>query len=290
MMQPIVLPMLEKLGRRALHKRGVESRWVSTSLGRVHVYDVEGRGSGPPIVLFHGLSSSATPFGPVALRLSRDARRVVVPDYPGHGFSEHRAALTPAGLFDAIEAVLKTLRVAPAVLVGNSLGGAVALDRAVHAPDEVRGLVLISPAGAHSSDEEWEELKKRFDIRSRADGTAFARRLYHRTPWMLPLFAHELPAVLGRPAVREILDSGSNDVLPPPEAIEKLTMPILLLWGRDERLLPEAHYDYFARHLPKHAVIERPEAYAHCPHLDDPADLAARIGAFVREHVPGGGR
>jgi pimeloyl-ACP methyl ester carboxylesterase len=91
--------------------------------------------------------------------------------------------------------------------------------------------------------------------------------------------------MVSRPAVRELMDGASNDVFPTKEAIASLPMPILLLWGKDERLLPESHYEFFAQSLPKHAVIERPETYAHCPHFDQPADLAARIVAFAREHI-----
>jgi pimeloyl-ACP methyl ester carboxylesterase len=276
---------MEKLGRRALHKRGVSSRWVTTPEGRLHVYDAKGTGSLPTVVLLHGLSSSATPFGPVLQRLRRYVQRVVAPDYPGHGFSDHDRPLTPTTLFESIDAVMTELAVDPAIFVGNSLGGAVGLHHAVTKPSQVRGLVLVSPAGARSSDEEWTELKKRFDIRSRKDGETFAKRLYHKTPWILPLFAHELPAVLGRPAVREILGNANNDVLPSPEALSKLTMPILLLWGEDERLLPLAHYEYFVRNLPKQTRVVRPATYAHCPHFDDPADLARRIVAFAEEHV-----
>jgi pimeloyl-ACP methyl ester carboxylesterase len=259
---------------------------VETKLGRLHVYDAPGSGSLPAVVLLHGLSSSATPFGPLLQRLRRHARRVVAPDYPGHGFSEHAGAVTPSALFESVEVVLDALKIEPSIFVGNSLGGAVALHCAIERPERVRALVLVSPAGAHASDEEWRELRSTFTLRSRAEGAAFAKRLYYRVPRILPLFAHELPAIVGRPAVGEILAAASNDELPSPEFLAKLRMPILLIWGEAERLLPASHFEYFVRHLPPQTVVLRPETYAHCPHLDDPADLAARIVEFAEKRVP----
>lgn len=218
--------------------------------------------------------------------LHRHVRRVVAPDFPGHGFSHATAGpLTPTRLFESVEAALDATLQEPAIVIGNSLGGAMALHYALARPKNVRALVLVSPAGARSSDEEWAALRAAFDIHSRAQARAFAERLYHRVPWFLPLMAHELPDALGRRAVREILESASNDDTPPPEALTALTVPILLVWGKSERLLPETHLHYFTRHLPKHAVIERPEGFGHCPHFDAPHVLARRIIAFARTSV-----
>jgi pimeloyl-ACP methyl ester carboxylesterase len=212
-------------------------------------------------------------------------RRIVAPDYPGHGFSPPaHATLTAAALFDsvtnALDAVLGDEE--PAVLVGNSLGGAIALHYASVRPERVRGLVLLSPGGAQSTDEDWRAIKAAFDLRSRADALAFLDRVYHRRPWVSSLVAHELKSSLVRPAVRELLASVTNDDFIAPEALIALKMPILLVWGRSERLFPDAHLEYFTKHLPKHAVVERPEGFGHCPHIDAPRDVVARVLAFSR--------
>ena len=283
MLKPVLLPYAEKLGRLALRRRGVQSRFVETPLGKVHVYDARGRGNLPTTVLLHGIGSAATPFGTVLGHLQRDVRRVIAPDYPGHGFSSHHAPpLTPQALFESVEGALHSLVDEPCILVGNSLGGAVAMMYAIDHPERVRALVLVSLAGAHSSSEEWRELRRTFELDSRADATAFVERLYHSPPWFLPLLVHEFPALLGRRAVRDLLDAATNDHLPTPDALGALRMPILLLWGQSERLLPDSHLAYFRRHLPAHAVIERPQGFGHCPHFDAPRELAARIVAFAR--------
>ena len=282
-MKPVVLPLGERVGRFVLHRRGVQTRWVDTPYGRIHAYDGRGGGSLPPVVLLHGIGSAATPFGPLLERLRPHVRRVIAPDLPGHGFStETSIPLTPEVLFQSASTALDALIDRPAIVVGNSLGGAVALRYALARPERVRALVLVSPAGARATDEEWSTLRSRFDLGSRGDALAFLDRLYHRTPWFVPLVAHELPAMLDRKSVRDLLASASNDDALSPEALGSLTMPILLVWGKSERLLPDSHFEYFASSLPGHALVERPEGFGHCPHGDAPHALAARIVDFAR--------
>jgi pimeloyl-ACP methyl ester carboxylesterase len=108
--------------------------------------DVAGRGR--PLVLVHGLATTRSVWRHVVPLLAR-SRRVVTLDVPGFGASD------PAGpgfdLGDVADGVLKGLRAArvrePFELVGHSMGGAVALTLAARAPERVRSLVLVSPAG-----------------------------------------------------------------------------------------------------------------------------------------------
>jgi pimeloyl-ACP methyl ester carboxylesterase len=280
-MKPFLVPAFEWLGRRSLHRRGVRSRWVPTVQGKLHVFDVPGTGTLPPVVILHGLSSNGLAFAPVFQRLRRHVRRIVVPDYPGHGQSGNLRPLTSERLIESLDVALAALEVGPAIIVGNSLGGALALHRASAHPEQVLGLVLVSPAGAHATDAEWKELQRAFDIRSRADALAFLARIHYETPPLLALIAHEFPALISTPPVRELVAAASNEHFLGPEALGALRMPILLIWGRAEKLLSEANFEYFRRNLPKHAVIERPETFAHCPHLDNAAALTRRIVAFA---------
>jgi pimeloyl-ACP methyl ester carboxylesterase len=170
----------------------------------------------------------------------------------------------------------------PAIFFGSSLGGAMALKYAIQKPERVRALVLVSPAGARITEDEQRELVGAFQIADRHDARRFLTRLYHRPPWFLPLIAHEFPDVLRTPAVREILETATAEDAPRPEELASLAMPILLLWGRSERLLPASALAYFRDHLPKHAVIEEPEGFGHTPQLEAPKRVAARLVAFAR--------
>src|SRR5580700_6315647 len=139
-MRPVLIPLMERVGRAALRSRGLTTLDVDTPLGPVHVYDGPGRGSLPPVVLLHGIGSSATPFAPLIARLLPNVQRVIAPDYPGHGFSADPASeVTPVALFEAMTGVLDHLVDTPALVVGNSLGGAIALHYAVTRPERVAG-------------------------------------------------------------------------------------------------------------------------------------------------------
>lgn len=284
-MKPVLVPLAERLGRMALRRRGVRARWVDLPAhgARVHVYDAEGRGTLPTTVLLHGLGAASTSFGPLLERLRPHVRRVVAPDYPGHGFSDEHTLLTADALFGAVEDTLASLDVEPAIVVGNSLGGAVALHFAITHPERVRALVLVSPAGAHTSDEEWAEIRAAFAVRSRADARAFIDRVYHRPPWFLHLLAHEFPHLLGTRAVKDLVRGASNEHFASPDQLRALKVPVMLVWGESERLLPDSHLEYFRRHLPPHAIIVRPTGFGHCPHFDDPAGLTKRILDFARD-------
>jgi pimeloyl-ACP methyl ester carboxylesterase len=290
-----LLSVVEHGARFVLNRNGFDSRTVSTAAGRLHAYDGEGRGTLPTTVLLHGLGSAATTFGSVLSRIRPHARRVVAPDLPGHGFSAAPTVrLTPEALFGAVRETLDALVTEPMMLVGSSLGGALALRYALERPERVVGLALVSPAAARPSASEWDELRGAFKIESSAEARRLLARLYHRTPWYLPAFASGLRDVMKRTAIRDVVGTATLDDLPSPDSLGALAMPILLLWGQSERLLPRSALAYLRRHLPGHAVIEEPAGFGHCPHIEDPARLAARLvefaGASFGQRGPGARR
>jgi pimeloyl-ACP methyl ester carboxylesterase len=103
------------------------------------------RGSGPPLVLIHGIGSQWQMWEPVLERLSRE-REVVALDLPGFGDSdEHRARPTVEALAGVVAEFLDGIGLAGAHVAGNSLGGGVALQLA--RMGEARSACLLSPAG-----------------------------------------------------------------------------------------------------------------------------------------------
>ena len=108
-------------------------------------------GSGPPIVLVHGLGGMASNWRLVAPELAAE-RRVIVPELPGHGGSaplEEAQNIDPYA--DAVLAVADAEDAVPAPWVGHSLGGLVGLRAAVRRPDAITGLVLAAGAGISSA-------------------------------------------------------------------------------------------------------------------------------------------
>jgi pimeloyl-ACP methyl ester carboxylesterase len=276
---PVILPLLMRLGRAALRSRGFGTRFAETPLGPVFAYDARGSGSLPPVAVLHGLAGSATPFAPLMTALLPHVRRVVAADMPGHGFSgDATGVVTVRALFDAMTAALDTLLDEPTVLLGNSLGGALALHYAIVRPQRVRGLVLLSPAGARVSDAELRSVMAAFDFKSRAEAIAFLSLVFHRVPGPLRLAAHELPGLMSqRQAVRDILASITSESLNPPEALAALAMPVLLVWGKSERLLPASTLAWYRANLPRQTIVEEPEGVGHVP----PPGVAERIVEFL---------
>jgi pimeloyl-ACP methyl ester carboxylesterase len=106
-------------------------------------------GSGPPVVLVHGLGGAAPNWRLIAPDLARD-HRVVIPELPGHGGSAALRAATLDPFADAVLAVLETEDALPVAWIGHSLGGIVGLRAAVRRPEAVRGVVLAAAAGITS--------------------------------------------------------------------------------------------------------------------------------------------
>jgi pimeloyl-ACP methyl ester carboxylesterase len=286
-----ILATAERLAHKSMNRRGLVSRSIEGAGLRIHVYDGAGRGPLPPVVLLHGISSVGASFAPLAVRLLPHVKRVAVPELVGHGRSTHpeKERLTPPLLLDAMTASLDAIIDEPAVLYGNSLGGAVALSYAIRRPKKVRALVLASPAGARLPDEAWKSVVGAFDVKDRKGARRFLDRLYHRPPWFLALIAHELPDVIRSRAVRDLIETATQDHSPPTDQLASLEMPILLLWGLSERLLPIEALRYFERHLPPHTVIERPYGFGHTPQAEHPSRVAERVLAFARTLPSGRG-
>lgn len=280
------LPAVAKLARFAMNRRGLSSRYVEHAGRTIHVYDGQGGGTLPPLVLVHGLGSAGAAFARVASRLLPHVRRVIIPELPGHGFTPHGGVpVTPELLLETTTAAIENVLDEPAFVYGNSLGGAIAIKYGLHRPERVRGLVLVSPAGGRIDEEEWRSLVHTFHVRDPRDAKAFLARLYHKPPWFLPIVAREFPHLLATPAVREILDHATPENAHRPEELAALSMPILFVWGRSEKLLPSSALEFFRAHLPKHAVVEEPEGFGHTPQLESPDRVADRILAFVRSHA-----
>jgi pimeloyl-ACP methyl ester carboxylesterase len=281
----VVMPVLERVTRAVLVRRGVVSRHVDTPIARVHVYDAPGKGSGKPVVLLHGIAASASPFAPVLARLRNASRRVLAIDAPGHGLSSTPTrTLDPERLFDAIKHVLDQELQESALVVGCSLGGAMALRYAQQRPENVAGLMLASPGGAPVDDpDELARFLRLFEVESLSDARAFLERLNHQVPWYGPLIGPDLIRLFKNPSVRSILRSVRPEHFFKPEDLSPLTMPIRVLWGRSDRVIPASCLEFFKKNLPAHTVFEEPDSVGHSPHTEAPRLFMTAIYKSLEE-------
>ena len=117
-------------------------RYVETPQGPIH--EVDFGGSGPDLVMIHGLGGSTTNWDGVAPGLSV-VGRVRAIDLPGFGLTPPRADFRLETHRESVVGYLESLG-GPATLIGNSTGGLLSMMVAAHRPDLVMRLVLVSPA------------------------------------------------------------------------------------------------------------------------------------------------
>ena len=273
----------EHLARTSLRLRGYTTRLLPTSVGKVHVLEVEGRGRLPPLVLLHGLSSAGVHFLPMLSLLQRSVSRLIIPDLPGHGFSDTPSRLDAAslqqGLFEALDALVTR----PSLVFGNSLGGYAAIRYALARPERVRALLLASPGGAEMSEAELMQLRARFRLSSHGEALEFIDALLATRSRLRHVYAWGLRHQLRRSEVESVLQAISAEQLLAPADLGRLRAPLLLMWGQAERILPSRHLAFFREHLPAHAEFHEPPGWGHSPFLDDAAALARRMLQFAHD-------
>lgn len=275
---------VQKVTRQMLVARGVQST-VKTVMGQaVHTYELRGQGKGPPVVLVHGLGGSANGFARMFFGLGKRFSRVLAPDLPGHGFSADYCG-GPAcvrGQFDVLRTWCEQVVGEPAFVVGNSLGGAMSVNLGAEAPELVRALALVAPAGAALTQEATEALLSSFAIQTAAEARALTRRLFHKPPLPLLLFASELRKFYDTPTVQALAaEARVTRASLTPEALRSLSMPTLMLWGGSERLLPSETLDYYRAHLPAHAQVRVVKGFGHVPQVERPDELVSHLVRFA---------
>jgi pimeloyl-ACP methyl ester carboxylesterase len=266
---------------------GYRSRHVPTRAGRVHVLDAQGDGPLPPVVVLHGLSSAGVHFLPLLRHLRGRVRRLVAPDLLGHGFSDTPPVIRPAFMKGALVEALDAVIDEPTIVFGNSMGGIAAVHYALARPERVRALVLSSPGGAAMDEAELRRFARGFSFTTHDEALGFVDRVFSRRNPLRQLVAWGVRRQFRDSRVDELLNNMVPADLLQPEQLAALPMPVLLVWGQDERILPREHYEYFRRHLPETTRIEQPEGFGHVPFLDDPGAVARQILDFAAE-VDGG--
>lgn len=140
-------------------------------------------------------------------------------------------------------------------------------------------MFLTSPAGGLPDAAEIARIQQLFTMRSNLDARIFLNHVLHRPRAFHRLLAGIVRANASSRAVTELVASLRVD-----QTIDRMStigVPIRLVWGRSEHLLPASCLEWFRRELPWQAIVLQPEGLGDCPHLDDPLRLARMIHAFV---------
>jgi pimeloyl-ACP methyl ester carboxylesterase len=249
---------------------GVSARTIDTAQGQINLLEVEGTGPLPPILLVHGLSSSAVDWGPVIRQLRGKCQRIRAIDLPGHGLSDTpRDGMGMEPMRDMITEAAEDFLDHPQIIVGNSLGGLAAVRIAGQKPQHTLALVLISPGGTPIPQTDLDALLDRFHMDTWAKAHAFIHACLggpYRRRFDL---AWGVRARIARPSIQSLVGRVSRSDLLAPEELSTLQMPIFLFWGQDDEILPEPHLDFYRSHLPSHTEVHRPEGMGHAPFMDN---------------------
>jgi pimeloyl-ACP methyl ester carboxylesterase len=274
--------LLEWVGRSYLSLYGARSRFMQTKVGKIHFLDIPGTKTGPTLLMLHGISSNSMPFFMVILKLRKHFSRILAPDAIGHGLSEVPEQADPQYLLDGLVGVVDAELEKPAVVLGNSMGGGMAMNLALERPEKIRSLILVSPGGAWMEEAEMKRFLTSFDLSDLQKASDFLRKIYHQAPFYLPIVAVEARRIMMRPWLQRLIREFRQDHLLTPEKLQQLQVPTLIVWGRSDRLMLASMLAFFKAHMPTHTVFEEPDDFGHCPHLDAPQKLSARIVSWVQ--------
>lgn len=117
---------------------------INLPSGTLHYREM---GEGPVIILLHANPGDSQDFAAIQPALAQHYR-VLAPDWPGYGFSPAQAGFMGAAQgVQLLEEFIRSLNLGPVILLGNSLGGNVAVQYATQHPQQVERLILVAPGG-----------------------------------------------------------------------------------------------------------------------------------------------
>jgi pimeloyl-ACP methyl ester carboxylesterase len=274
---------------------------------KVNYVDI-GQGDKPPAVFIHGLGGLWQNWLENIPRLSQD-RRCIALDLPGFGESGMpHSKISISGYGDVVVELARKIGLdEPADVIGNSMGGFIGAELGIKHPHFTRRVVLCSPAGISITN-----LKRRpvltlarvtaaFTNRAAARPEVMAKRpglrhialayVFRHPSRLAPDLAYNQISGVGRPgfvpALDALMDYDFRDHL------GRVKVPVLLVWGREDNLVPVADADEFERLIPNArkvilddtghvAMLERPETFNDLvvEFLDGPSDTGLEDDAL----------
>ncbi len=263
-------------------------------------------GSGPVLLLVHGITSSSASWAPVLHRLAATGHTVLAPDLPGHGASErHRGDHSLGAHASILRDLLQVLDIPRVTVVGHSLGGGVAMVFSYQFPDRVERMVLVDSGG----------LGREVSLLIRAatlPGAEYVLRWATAPPILravgvvggalqkvgfhpgadlaemaggvASLGDGERRAAFVRTA-RSIASTRGQRVSAADRLYLAAQVPVLLVWGDRDPVIPVAHA-HAAHAALGTSRLEVFEGAGHFPMVDDPEHFAAVVADFIATTTP----
>jgi pimeloyl-ACP methyl ester carboxylesterase len=254
-------------------------------------------GQGPAVLLLHGLAATKLSYLPLLPALARD-HTVIVPDLPGHGEStKPRADYTPPYFAQVIHGLLDELEVDRAAVIGNSMGGRVALEVAADLPDRVTSLILLDPAAAGVPFPLYARLLRMLPtgvgavpIPLRKRIVAYGIRTLFAAPDRLPrgaylagadefirVYRHGRARVALLSAIRGLMKDRRDSFW---ERMAEIDVRTLILWGSEDRLVPVRLGRRLAATMPRAELVVLP-GVGHVPQYEVPEETRRLVLKFL---------
>lgn len=255
-------------------------------------------GSGTPVIMIHGFGGSFINWNKLRDRLKKDYRIIRI-DLPGFGLSDMPYAAAGKTNFiqqyrDFMSFMLDTLQVDSAYVIGNSMGGMMAWGSAADHPDKVKKLVLIGSAGydlekISASVARFMKLPV-FEFFFRKGLPLFssensARKVYFDPSKINPETVKNNNLLWNREGnIHAAFALASSGQYPDTAIIARVQCPTLILWGRNDKIVPVEHAARFQRDI-KNSQLVIFDSCGHCPMIEKPDETADVIRLFF-EHNP----
>lgn len=262
--------------------------------GHLHV---EEAGSGPPVVLLHGHGANLRIFTPLAARLATGGRHVVAVDHRGFGRS---SAVPPSfgfqGLVADLATLLDVLELRDAIVVGHSMGGAVALGLAVERPEmvaeRVRALVLINSSARGPADRPLPRAKAAaldWSLTERVGRHPRHGLVFARSNFGVGVRRSDVEAAraigLGSPVARRQGLTRRLLGIDLTDRLGEVGVPVLVLAGATDRVVPASESERIAEALP----YARLEVFSGAGHML-PMERSAEVADMILQLATDAGR
>ena len=260
---------------------------------------VKTRGQGEPVfVLLHGFGASLYSWDAIMDPLSK-LGRVIAFDRPAFGLSERpldwegQNPYSPESQTELVLGLMEHLNVDQAIMVGNSAGGTIAAQVALAYPERVAALVLVDPAVYTGGGAPGWIRPLLSTPQMRRIGPLFVRQIERRgdelltTAWHNPdNLTQEQIALYKKPLLVENWDKAlweftlASRASNLPERLQDITLPVLVITGDDDRIVPTADSIRLAGELPNARLVVIENA-GHVPHEERPEAFMNAVQEFL---------
>jgi len=262
-------------------------------------------GSGPVLLLVHGLGCDHTTWDEVIGRLAR-SYTVVAPDLLGHGLSDKpRADYTVGGYANGMRDLLTMLEIDKVTVVGHSFGGGVAMQFAYQFPERTERLVLVDAGGLGAEvspiikaiqSPGWETAIRVLTrpglrhvvtaaMRAAAKVDTAVTRDFDEVADIFDTWQDARTRFAIRHLVRAVIDWRGQIISMVDRAYLTERMPLCIMWGRDDQILPVKHAENAASVAP-HAQVTVFDRSGHFPQKDHPEEFVTVLEEFLASTEP----